>query len=766
MKFWEKGLNPEQKKAVLKTEGPVLILAGAGSGKTKTLTHRIAYLIAEKRVSPGNILAVTFTNKAAGEMRDRIEQLLSTAADERSEPVSFRGFPHFGTFHAISAKILRNDIGTLGIDPRFNILDADDQLSIVRTAMRELEIDADQIKPRSVLEAISRAKGDSLEEDGYESRANGYYEELVAKVYRRYQDALRKTQSLDFDDLLRLVVKLFRTSPETLARYQDLFQYILVDEYQDTNPLQYELIRLLAMKRRNLFVIGDDYQSIYRWRQADIRNILEFERDYPEAEIIMLERNYRSTQIILDAAGSVIAKNRSQREKKLWTETKEGELITARTLRDEADEAEFVAHTIVKNVETGRIFGDFAVLYRTNAQSRVFEEAFLRYSIQYRIVGGLKFYQRKEVKDVIAYVRLLANPFDRLALERVINEPKRTIGGVTLSKWTLFSESRDEDPISAATHLTPADSGIPEKKILIIQNFASFLLKLRLETGKEGADMPFSKLLVSLATDSGFLASLRDGTAEGEDREQNVRELFGGAKKFDDRPIQEAILSFLEEVALSSDTDSIDKASDAVHLMTLHSSKGLEFPVVFLVGLEEGVFPHSRSAFSEEDLEEERRLMYVGLTRAKEKLYLLSAEARMLFGSTSVNPPSRFVSEIPSHLLEERVEEERPSFLSAMSRPKRSRYGSSALFAKRGGIRREPDDTFDVSDLPKSSISKRKPSASTGPKETDLRPGDSVEHPDFGGGVVVAIAGTFATIAFRKSGVKKLMLGTAPLRKV
>ncbi len=762
MEFWEKGLNPEQKKAVLKTEGPVLILAGAGSGKTKTLTHRIAYLIAEKNVQPGNILAVTFTNKAAGEMRDRIGSLLATAADESQSPVSFRGFPNIGTFHAISAKILRNDIATLGLDPRFNILDADDQIGIIRRAMKELEIDADSVKPRSVLEAISRAKGDSLDDEGYAARATGYYEELVAKVYRRYQAELLATGSLDFDDLLRLVVKLFRTSPETLERYQDLFRYVMVDEYQDTNPLQYELIRLLALKRRNLFVIGDDYQSIYRWRQADIRNILEFEKDYPEAEIILLERNYRSTQIILDAAGSVIAKNRSQREKKLWTESKEGELITARTLRDESEEAEFVARTVSEGVRGGRRFGDFAVLYRTNAQSRALEEAFLRYSVSYRIVGGLKFYQRKEVKDIIAYARLVLNPRDRLALERIVNEPKRTIGSVTLSKWTSFAEARGEDPFLSAGSLTPADSGIPEKKILIIKEFASFLGTLRKETESEAPELSFSAMLSRLATDSGYLASLRDGTAEGEEREQNVRELFGVAKKFDDRPLRDALQAFLEDVALSSDTDSIDGTADAVHLMTLHSSKGLEFPIVFLVGLEEGVFPHSRSAFSEEDLEEERRLMYVGLTRAKEKLYLLSAEARMLFGSTSVNPPSRFVSEIPTHLVEEVVEEERPSLLSAMPRPKRSRYGG-ALFANRGGVKR---DSPDSSDAMKSHASKAKSDGSTAAKETNLRPGNNVEHPDFGGGVVISVAGTIATIAFRKVGVKKLMLGTAPLKKV
>ncbi|NTW15398.1 MAG: UvrD-helicase domain-containing protein [Candidatus Moranbacteria bacterium] len=756
MEFWEQGLNPEQKKAVLHTEGPVLILAGAGSGKTKTLTHRIAYLIAKKGVSPGNILAVTFTNKAAGEMRDRLEGLLAKAAEESDRPLAFRGFPNIGTFHAISAKILRRDIGTLGIDPRFNILDADDQIAIVKSAMKELDLSDEQVKPRSVLEAISRAKNASLDEESFSAQASGFYEELVSRVFRRYQEELAKTQSLDFDDLLRLTVKLFRTHPDTLERYQELFRYILVDEYQDTNPLQYDLITLLAAKRRNLFVIGDDYQSIYRWRQADIRNILEFERDYPEAEVIMLERNYRSTQIILDAAGSVIAKNRSQREKKLWTESTEGELITARTFADESAEAEFVARTIASQVRDGvRRPGSYAALYRTNAQSRALEEAFLRYSVPYRIVGGLKFYQRKEVKDVIAYARLLSNPYDRLALERIVNEPKRSIGPATLSKWLAAADAHGTDPLSSAEALTASECGIPEKKLLAIRSFAGFLLKLRAEVADTAGEGDFSRLLSALATDSGYLASLRDGTAEGEDREQNVRELFGVAKKYDGMPLAEALTVFLEEVALSSDTDSIDGSADAVHLMTLHSSKGLEFPVVFLVGLEEGVFPHSRSAFSEEDLEEERRLMYVGLTRAKEKLYLLSAEARMLFGSTSVNPPSRFISEIPSALLEETVEEER-SFLSAM--PKKRRHTAhDDLFARRSGAskRRSKGDSGAGGTV----------SAEGFPKETDFRPGDNVSHPDFGSGVVIAVSGTIATVAFRHVGVKKLMLGAAPLRK-
>ncbi|NTW13441.1 MAG: UvrD-helicase domain-containing protein [Candidatus Moranbacteria bacterium] len=757
MKFWEAGLNPEQKKAVLRTEGPSLILAGAGSGKTKTLTHRIAYLIAERAVSPNNILAVTFTNKAAGEMRDRVEALLALAAEESESPLSFHGMPHIGTFHAISAKILRNDIAKLGRDPRFNILDADDQISIVKAAMKGLDMSEEQIKPRSVLEAISRAKGESLDADTYALRTGSYYEELVAKVYKYYESELLKTESLDFDDLLRLTVRLFEESPETLVRYQDQFRYVLVDEYQDTNPLQYRLIRLLALKHHNVFVIGDDYQSIYRWRQADIRNILEFEKDYPDAQVITLERNYRSTQIILDAAGSVIAKNRNQREKKLWTEEKEGDLIVARTLSDEAEEAEFVARTIKHSGddEESIRFGDFAALYRTNAQSRALEEAFLRYSIPYRIVGGLKFYQRKEVKDVISYARLLMNPRDMIALSRIINEPKRGIGKATLVKWADAAERAGTDPLSAVSVISP-EYGIPEKKILIMKTFASLFSRLRAEVVSATPTLTFSEILKELATESGYLLSLRDGTGEGEERELNVRELFSVAKKYEDRSLEEALQAFLEEVALSSDTDSIDNKAEAVHLMTLHSAKGLEFPTVFIVGLEEGVFPHSRSAFSEEDLEEERRLMYVGITRAKKRLYLLSAEARMLFGSTNVNPTSRFIGEIPSHLLEEVVEEERPSMLAGYGRKRIGKRDVTFGGRKPSGFQ--------------SSASRRK--ESTGetvnenvPKEKNFRPGDNVEHPEFGGGIVISISGTIATIAFKRVGVKKLMLGMAPLKK-
>ncbi len=755
MHFWEKGLNPEQKKAVLQTEGPVLILAGAGSGKTKTLTHRIAYLIAEKRVDPRHILAVTFTNKAAGEMRDRLEKLLAEAAEESGAPVSYHGMPVMGTFHAVCARILRRDIAKLpGYDTRFNIADPDDQIGIVKRAMKELEINPDQVKPRSILEAISKAKSAFLGEEDFTLQAGSYYEEIVAKVYTFYQKALRESNSLDFDDLLRLTVKLFKESPETVAYYQDLFHYVLVDEYQDTNPLQYLFIQSLAKQRRNIFVIGDDYQSIYRWRQADIRNILEFERDYPETVVIMLERNYRSTQIILDAAGSVISRNRSQREKKLWTDVKEGELITVRVVRDEAEESTFVARSIRDRVKSeNRSYGSFAILYRTNAQSRALEEALLRASIPYRIVGGLKFYQRKEVKDVISYAKLLANPKDRLSLTRIVNEPKRGIGDVTLAKWIAAAETAGRDFFSVTDVLTE-ESGIPAKKIIVIRNFADMFSKFEAVLAGEGAKATLPELLTALATESGYLLSLRDGTPEGEEREENVRELFSVAKKYDGMTLGEGLRLFLEEVALSSDTDSLDMQADAVHLMTLHSAKGLEFPIVFLVGLEEGIFPHSRSAFSDEDLEEERRLMYVGLTRAKEKLYLLSADQRMIFGSTQANAPSRFISEIPEHLIEVTIDDSENDdswgSASVFSNPKKPlgrvfRPNPSRQHASPAGA--EKSEPFETS-----------PSA-------ELRAGDNVAHPEFGGGIIISIVGSIATIAFKKVGVKKMMLGAAPLRK-
>jgi DNA helicase-2/ATP-dependent DNA helicase PcrA len=725
----EKDLNPEQARAMKTTEGPVLILAGAGSGKTKTLTHRIAYLIQEKGVRPGNILAVTFTNKASQEMRERVSRILSGGVHEDDAyGYSFSGpqMPHIGTFHNTCSKILRREIEILGYGQSFNISDDQDQLSLIKKVLKTLNINPDQIQPRSILGAISRAKTDLLDADQFALRAGSYYEEVVARAYKEYQQELRRTNTLDFDDLIFLTVKLFRDFPAVLEKYQNLFRYIMVDEYQDTNHSQYVLINLLAQKHRNLFVIGDDYQSIYGWRQADIRNILDFEKDYPDAEIITLERNYRSTQIILDAAGSVIAKNENQRHKKLWTETKEGDLVTLITLRDEREEAEYVAHQVREQMrEKGRKFSDFAVLYRTNAQSRMLEEAFLRASLPYRVVGGIKFYQRKEVKDVVAYLRLVWNFGDEMALERIINEPKRGLGKASLAKWLECARNGGMDAVSAGLVLTAEASELRGAKTKAIQGFCEMIRKFR-ET-LENADS-LSGLIERIIQESGYLKSLDDGTSEGVQRQENVRELLSVAQKFADLEPQQALSAFLEEVALASDTDSIDQNQDSVHLMTVHSSKGLEFPVVFLVGLEEGIFPHSRSALSSQELEEERRLMYVGLTRAKEKIYLLSADARTIFGSTQINPPSRFIAEIPDHLVEE-LQITRSTLINALTQKKE----------------------------PKEKLFAGSP---------DFRPGDSVSHPDFGNGLVIAKNDSIVTVAFKKVGVKKLALGVAVLNKL
>lgn len=749
MKFWEKGLNPEQLRAVLTTEGPVLILAGAGSGKTKTLTHRIAYLIDEKKISPNAILAVTFTNKAAGEMRERIEKLLT-----QSEAAEFGGVElpqYIGTFHNICCRILRREIEVLGYGKSFNILDSQDQESTIKKAMKELEINPDQMRPRAILDAISRAKNAFIDADQFTLQAGSYFEETIAKVFSRYQQELKRTNALDFDDLIMLTVKLFQEHLEVLEKYQKIFQYIMVDEYQDTNYPQYLLVHLLAKKHNNIFVIGDDYQSIYGWRQADIKNILNFEKDYADATVITLDRNYRSTQIILDAASGIISKNINQRHKKLWTDIKEGELITLCSAEDEEAEARFVAETIAKEHSALRPYSHFAVLYRTNAQSRIIEEMFLRHSIDYRVVGGLKFYQRKEVKDMIAYVRLLENPRDILALERIINEPKRGLGKATLDKWIAFGRENGLDLFDAGYEMTFEKSGLREVKIKSIRDFVDIFLKLRVEMDRR-IDMFFPELLDKISKESGYLSSLDDGTAEGETRQENVRELLSVAKKYGDISLSEALHRFLEEVSLSSDTDGINQESDVVHMMTVHSSKGLEFPFVFMLGLEEGIFPHSRSALSPTEMEEERRLMYVGITRAKEKVHLLYAEQRMIFGSTQVNPPSRFLQEIPAYLIEEL---ERVSSGMLGKRHFQKSFHRFPTVSKKNSLSNTES---------KGNVSEK--NGNIKPLGVDdVRPGDMVEHPQFGGGLIVSISGTLATIAFKRSGVKKMMLGVAPLKK-
>ncbi len=716
-------LNEAQKKAVVTTEGPVLVIAGAGSGKTRTLTHRAVYLIQEKKISPQNILAVTFTNKAANEMKTRVSELLKSETNKSSFST-----PLIGTFHSICVRLLRKEIDKLGYKKTFNIFDDQDQLSLIKKIFKELEINKDQFNPRGILGSISKAKNELLDSEQFKLSANGYYEETVAKIYTKYQLALRENNALDFDDLILLTVKMFQTIPAVLEKYQNLFRYIMVDEYQDTNHAQYSLINLLSKKHRNIFVVGDDFQSIYLWRGANIKNILNFEKDYLGAKVIKLEQNYRSTQIILDAANEIIANNVNQKEKKIWTDNKGGQLIKVYEAESEKGEATFVAETILsssqskekqssitKNTPTKINYSDFAILYRTNAQSRVIEEMFLKHSIPYRIIGGIKFYQRKEIKDIIAYLRFIQNSNDYVALERIINEPRRTIGKVTLAKWILFAKEKKLDFLTAGLKLDTT-SGLNKTKIEVITKFCDFIKQMR----KLRTKTNLSDFIQKVSQLSGYETMLEKMGEDGEVRWENIRELLSVAKKYKDDFAKDSMQTFLEEVALASDTDKIDQEQNAVHLMTLHSSKGLEFPTVFIVGMEEGILPHSRSMLSNTEMEEERRLMYVGITRAEKEVYLLYTNLRTIFGSTQANPPSRFLDEISENLVE-KIELLNPS--STLS--DNSNYSDNFLI-----------DNIDES--------------------KKLKDGERVNHPDFGEGIIVSVDNDVITIVFQKVGIKKV----------
>lgn len=707
-----KNLNSAQKEAVTTTEGPVLVIAGAGSGKTKTLTHRVAYLIQDKKVPAQNILAVTFTNKASGEMKERIIRLLEGSSDSKK-------IPHIGTFHNICVKILRQEIENLGYSKSFNIFDDQDQLSLIKKAFAELEINKDQFNPKNILGAISRAKNELKDSEEFELEANGYYQEIIAKIYKRYQKLLKENNALDFDDLIMLTVKIFEKFPLILEKYQNLFRYIMVDEYQDTNHAQYQLIRLLSKKNKNIWVCGDDFQAIYGWRQADIRNILSFEKDYPKTKEIKLEQNYRSTQIILDAAAEIISKNINQKKKKIWTEKKGGHLISSFEAEDEKEEALFIAHEVAKLTKNKqKNYSDFAVLYRTNAQSRIIEEIFLKNSIPYRIIGGIKFYQRKEVKDIIAYLRIIQNPNDIVSLERVVNEPPRGIGKVTLKKWLDFAKNQQTDPISSGLKIINSDI-LNKTKSQSIYSLCSLIEKL----GALRETSSLEKLIKKVYQLSGYQEMLEKMGEEGESKLENIQELLSVSKKYKNELSTNSLSSFLEEISLVSDTDKIDQDQNTVHLMTLHSAKGLEFPIIFIVGLEEGILPHSRSILSHKEMEEERRLMYVGITRAEEKVYLLFTNLRTIFGSTQCNPPSRFLNDIPEELMEESSH--------------------------------KPEDEST------NSISEKNPKKN----KENYSDGEKVSHPDFGDGIVISSDKENITVVFKKVGIKKLSLSHAPLKK-
>jgi ATP-dependent DNA helicase UvrD/PcrA len=640
---------------VTTTDGPLLILAGAGSGKTRVLAHRVAYLIGVKGVKPWQILAVTFTNKAAGEMRDRILGLVG----EPGRSVAM------GTFHALCARVLRRDGAAIGVNPRFTVYDADDQVALMKQVLRELDIAATgETRPAVMLGIIDRWKNDLLGPADAEHQAHTYHEKLAVRAFYRYQERLRAANALDFDDLLLQAVRLFEESPPILRTYQDRWRYVHVDEYQDTNRAQYLWIRGLAQRHRNLAVVGDDDQSIYSWRGADIRNILDFERDYPDATVVKLEQNYRSTQLILDAAHAVVSRNEGRKEKKLWTENPRGVLIERFEADREDEEAEWIARQIdalvqgrgaggsilARRADEGdeRLYNlrDIAVMYRTNAQSRAIEESFLRYGLRYQIVGGTRFYQRREVKDALAYLRAMRNDGDAAAFERIINIPARGIGEKTIQFLRSIARGNGGNVWEAV--VVAADSPeLPARTRNALGSFAQLMRRLRTRVGI----LPLPELLDAVLEESGYRAMLLDGSADGEERWANLLELREVVDRYADLSPADALDRLLEETALVADQDSYQADADAVTLITLHAAKGLEFDVVFISGLEEGIFPHSRALEDERQMEEERRLAYVGLTRARHRLYLTHAAQRATWGMGRISTPSRFLIEIPSDLM-------------------------------------------------------------------------------------------------------------------
>ena len=633
-----KGLNDKQYEAVVNTEGPCLVIAGAGSGKTKVLTHKIAYLIGEKQVHPWNILAITFTNKAANEMKERIENLVGDVAKDI----------WMGTFHSICVRILRRFIDRIGFDSSFIIFDTSDQKTLIKTCLKELAIDDKLLNDRSVLSEISNAKNEMLEPDQYEMRARGdFRKEKIASVYQLYQKRLKENNAIDFDDIINYTIKILMENPDVLEYYSNKFNYVLVDEYQDTNKSQFTLVTLLASKNGNITVVGDNDQGIYSFRGADISNILNFERDFPGTKIIKLEQNYRCTGNILKAANSVIKNNEVKYKKELWTQNEQGHLPRVYLADNEYDEASYLVSEIEHlKREEYYSYSDFAVLYRMNTQSRAIEDILRRENIPYKIIGGLKFYERKEIKDLIAYLRLIQNSADNLSLKRIINEPKRGIGKTSLDKVEQLSNDSGKSMYEIIKH---ADEYALNRVFLNSREFINSIEELKAKKD----DLKISELVTTTLKKTGYMKALEnENTIEAENRIANLEEFLTVAIEFEEEFAENTLSEFLEGITLSSDLDNLEEEQDMVTLMTLHSAKGLEFPVVFLVGMEDGIFPGYQSMMDPQELEEERRLCYVGITRAKENLFLTCSKQRTIFGSTSYNPVSRFLKEIPPELLE------------------------------------------------------------------------------------------------------------------
>ncbi len=820
-----KRLNPEQARAVTTTEGPLLILAGAGSGKTRVLAHRIAYLVGVEGVKPWQILAVTFTNKAAAEMRERI---LALVGEDGSKVA-------MGTFHALCARVLRRDGAAIGIDPRFAIYDTDDQTGVVKAVLRDLELQGTgELRPAAVLSAISRWKNDMVTPAEADEEARGYLERQYATAYARYARRLRAASALDFDDLLIEAVRLFREAPAVLAHYQQRWRYLHIDEYQDTNRAQYLWVKLLAQEHRNLAVVGDDDQSIYSWRGADLRNILDFEADYPEATVVKLEQNYRSTQLILDAAHAVVERNEDRKDKKLWTDNPRGQLIERFEADREDEEAEWVARQIealaAGRGSAGSILArraddgedeeyrlkDVAVMYRTNAQSRAIEEAFLRYGLRYQLVGGTRFYQRREIKDALAYLRCLRNDRDVAAFERVVNVPPRGIGQKSLERLRSLAEERDSDYWAALAAAAEGAGDLTPRARKAFTGFRGLIEKLRARVGL----LPLPELLDTVLEESGYRAMLMDGSQDGEDRWGNLIELREVVDRYGDLDPVDALDRLLEETALVADQDAYAGDADKVTLITLHAAKGLEFDVVFIAGLEEGVFPHARALEDPRQMEEERRLAYVGLTRARKRLYLTHAAQRATWGRSGFSVPSRFLIEIPEELMHgprlvsrDEDDDQRPYDerlegydLSAVigRRAGDSRLVGRVPVGPRGGGKRLPPgggytpapgapragETFRTSrdlaarreayygrppedegrtaeDALPAADEWHLPPETHVPGEHRYKDGQKVRHQVFGEGQVVSSKLTRndeeVTVAFPKQGIKKLMASLADL---
>lgn len=713
------GLNDQQVKAVKQTDGPLLILAGAGSGKTKTLTHRIAYLLASQKATPANILAVTFTNKAAKEMRERVAKLLGQNHHDRWF------MPYMGTFHGICVRLLRQDGQHIGIPRNFVIFDESDRQAAIKRASKTLQIDEKSFPARAISSMISNAKNELVTPEDFLGFGDTPLHRAAAKVYPMYQKSLKDTSALDFDDLISRVVQLLSSNKEIRDKWRSQFKYVMIDEYQDTNAAQYKLIKLLTNDNKNIAVVGDDWQSIYSWRGADFKNILNFERDYPNATVIKLEQNYRSTKAILDAAHAVISKNEHRSDKKLWTSEGEGLPLQVLQLQQERSEAEAIVRRVQNGVGSGfRKYEDFAVLYRTNAQSRSIEEAFIRYNVPYRIVGGQRFYDRKEVKDVMAYLRLIYQPSDRVSFERIVNVPKRGVGPKSLEKFYQWQASQNVDLLTALSTIAQ-DTSFTGKAPKALHNLGIVISKLR--DIKDDASLP--GLIDSLLRQVDYYEHLEDGTPQGEARQENVRELISVAQEYEELGLD----TFLEEVALVSDLDNMEAGNNVVTLMTLHAAKGLEFPVVFMAGMEESIFPHSRALYDQKEMEEERRLCYVGMTRAKQELYLTHATSRMLYGGVQHNPPSRFLADVDAQ------------------------YSN--------------DFAFNVSKNAASSQpeSPPRPPASTSDEPRyvlELHEGDVVRHELFGEGTVMEVHEENVAVYFKGKGLKKLNAAFAPIEKL